>query len=397
MKNNIKIGLFGFGCVGQGFYQLITREQCGYEIIRICTRHDKVRNAPASLFTTRAEILFNDPEIDIIVEAIDDANAALQIAHHALQAGRPVITANKKMLAENLQSLLKWQNQYNTPVLYEAAIAASIPIVHLLSSYYKYDQIKSISGIINGSSNFILSKITDEQRDYNEALTLAQQLGFAESNPFLDVSGLDSGFKLSLIIYRAFGLMVDPNQLLIIGIDKLSTDDFQFAADNGLSIKLVAEAVVDGAHLRACVTPTILGNDDSLYHVKNEDNAITIEGHYCGHQLLGGKGAGSLPTAFALTSDLHKCVHQHRQVHTDTHLSLSEDGLKPVFIRSFVPNIRKYFQHILEEYHDLRSRYIIGYVSVKNLKTLSAYDDVTVMSFTQKSLEHYLQKLSVEV
>ena len=184
MSNNthLTIGLFGFGTVGKGLYDVLhSTPTLQSSIKKICIRHiDKKRSIAADHFTTDASILLNDENINVIVELIDDADAAFEIVKQALQNGKAVVSANKKMIAEHFDELLQLQLQYKTPFLYEAACCASMPIVRNLEEYYDNDLLRSIRGIINGSTNFILSKIFEEQLQFNQALLLAQQSGFAE-------------------------------------------------------------------------------------------------------------------------------------------------------------------------------------------------------------------------
>src|SRR5687768_12322091 len=231
MKKNLKLGLFGFGCVGQGLYHVL-HETHGIkaEIKKICVKNkNKARPIAEHFFTFQKEEILNDPEIDIVVELIDDANAAFEIVKTALQHGKAVVTANKKMLAEHLEEIYDLQKKHGKPVLYEGSVCGSIPILRNLEEYYDNDLIQHIEGIFNGSTNYILTKVFEEKKSYESALKQAQELGFAESDPMLDVKGYDAKYKLVIAITHTFGVFVKPEDVINIGIDKISDLDLKYA------------------------------------------------------------------------------------------------------------------------------------------------------------------------
>jgi homoserine dehydrogenase len=212
MKKKLTLGLFGFGCVGQGLYHVL-EETHGLKagIKKICVKdRNKQRILSRDVFTFEPDEILTDPEIDVVVELIDDAEAAFKILKHALQNGKHVVTANKKMLAENLEEIFHLQQQYDRSVLYEGAVCGAIPILRNLEEYYDNDLLTGIEGIFNGSTNYILTKVFEEKKSYLEGLKQAQDLGFAESNPALDVQGFDPKFKLTIAIAHAFGVFVKP-------------------------------------------------------------------------------------------------------------------------------------------------------------------------------------------
>ncbi|MBL7748091.1 MAG: homoserine dehydrogenase, partial [Chitinophagaceae bacterium] len=206
-QKQLTIGLFGFGVVGEGLYKVLQQTpSLKASIKKICIKHyGKKRNAPASLFTTDKNELLNDRDINVIVEVIDDADAAFEIATIALQNGKDVVSASKKMIAEHLPALLELQKQTGRSLLYESAACASIPVIRNLEEYYDNDLLHSIKAIVNGSTNFILTKIFEEGLDFKQALLLAQQAGFAESNPVLDVEGYDAVNKWTFLLTHAYG------------------------------------------------------------------------------------------------------------------------------------------------------------------------------------------------
>ena len=303
-----KIGLFGFGAVGQGFYEILNSMNgtAPGHVARICVR-DRYKTRPLSpenFIFEPAEIL-NDPEITHIIEVIDRPEDAFIIVKKALELGKTVISANKAMLARRLPDLLKIQQQHGGKLLYEASACGSIPIFQNLEHYYAHGEISAVEGVFNGSTNYILTRMDKDGLDFDEALGLAQQLGFAESDPSLDIDGHDPASKLVLIAAHAFGQWVEPAQVVTFGIRNIRRADLEFAKANGQKIRLLASArkSATGA-LQLLVLPTLVGPDSSFYALENEYNGILIQSKFIENQLLTGKGAGSLPTGFAVLSDL---------------------------------------------------------------------------------------------
>lgn len=313
-SNELSIGLFGFGCVGQGLYKNLEHSQnLKAKINKICIKNEsKERSLESSYFTTcREEILQNDTK-DIIVELIDDADAAYEITSSALNSGKHLVTANKKMLAENFESLFDIQLRTGKSLLYEGACGGSIPIIRTLEEYYDNEELLGIRGILNGSTNFILSRMTNESISFDEALTQAQELGFAESNPFLDISGQDPRYKLCIIAAHAFGIILKPSDVLTLGIHNITSEDIDFARSLGCKIKLVAQIYKHEDKFRAYVIPSFISSPDLLYNIDNENNGIEVEGIFSGKQLFAGKGAGSLPTGSAVLSDISAITYEYK-------------------------------------------------------------------------------------
>src|SRR5688572_10400218 len=299
---HLRLGLFGFGCVGQGLYHVLD-ETPGIkaEIKKICVKHkNKPRPLSEDLFTFDAADVLNDPEIDVVVELIDDANAAFEIVRTALQNGKAVVTANKKMLAEHLEEIYDLQRRYGKPVLYEGAVCGSIPIIRNLEEYYDNDLLTGIEGIFNGSTNYILTKVCEEKKTYQEALLKAQELGFAESDPSLDVKGYDPKFKLVIAIAHTFGVFVKPEDVINIGIDQISDLDLKFAQEKGCTIKLVARAFKADDKVYGFVIPQFIESHHPFASVRNEYNAVQVQGAFAEKQLFIGKGARSYPTGSAV-------------------------------------------------------------------------------------------------
>ncbi len=331
-RTNITIGLFGFGVVGQGLHAVLERTpglRARIGRIAVKDRH-KARPLPAELFTFDKQDLLGDPGLDVIVELIDDADEAYLIVKEALQKGKAVVTANKKMLAEHLPELIVLQRATGTPLLYEAAACASLPVIRNLEEYYDTDLLASVEGIINGSTNYILTAMNRDGQPYAEALAKAQQLGFAESNPALDVEGLDARNKLVLLLAHAFGLVAGPEELLAVGITGISPLAAAYAREQGLSIKLIAEArrLPEGG-IAAAVMPTLVAPGHELSNVHDEFNGLVTQSGFADRQFFLGRGAGAFPTASAVLSDLSALTYgyryEYKKIQQNSHLALTPE------------------------------------------------------------------------
>ena len=310
----LNIGLFGFGTVGRGLYDVLQRIGTkNVEIKRICVRDIRKPRAVEADFTDKADDIFNDPEINFIVELIDDAEAAYTIVKRALQSHLPVVSGNKKMLAYHIEELIALQSQYNVALLYDASACGSIPVIRNLEEYYDNDLLTSVKGILNGSSNFILSKIFNEKMSYADALKMAQDLGFAESNPTLDIDGWDSLFKLIIITVHAFGLYVAPEKIFTYGISNMNDDDIRFANEKERRFKLVAHVEkIAGNRLIMCVMPQLISRNKYIYSVEDEFNGVVIKGLFYDKQFMFGRGAGGYPTGSAVLSDITACLYDYK-------------------------------------------------------------------------------------
>lgn len=314
-RSDIRIGLFGFGVVGQGLHTVLERTPgLRARIGRIGVKdRAKPRRLPTELFTFDRAALLDDASLNVIVELIDDADEAYHIVTEALRRGKAVVTANKKMLAEHLPELIALQRETGTPLLYEAAACASLPVIRNLEEYYDTDLLEAVEGIINGSTNYILTAMHRDAISFAEALGKAQALGFAESNPALDVEGLDARNKLVLLLTHAFGLVTSPQEILAVGIDRLSDLASDYAREKGLALKLIAEArrLPDG-NVAAAVLPTLVRPEHELARVQDEYNGLITQSSFADRQFFLGRGAGAVPTASAVLSDLSALTYGYR-------------------------------------------------------------------------------------
>ena len=376
MSNKLNIGLFGFGVVGKGLYDVLHHTPALQSSIqKICIKNiDKPRSIGAENFTNNASVLLEDESINVIVELIDDADVAFEIVKTALQKGKAVVSANKKMIAEHFEELFALQQKYNVPFLYEASCCASMPIIRNLEEYYDNDLLKSFRGIINGSTNFILTKIFNEQLDFDKALLLAQQSGFAESNPTLDIGGFDAANKLCILLAHSFGVVAKANDFIFTGIENISLQDANVAKGKKYQIKLVANAQkLKNGKLAAFVLPQFVEESDDLFYVQNEFNGVITESSFADKHFFKGKGAGAFPTASAVLSDIsalrYNYKYEYKKIFHQTDTALSNDFYLKVFVS--VDDISKLkkeeFEWVDEWHNEFKHSWLIGTIHAEKL------------------------------
>lgn len=377
-NKQINIGLFGFGTVGKGLYDVLKKIQPeNVSIVKVCVRNVAKHSAeaPELEFTSNADDIFTDSRINFIVELIDDAEAAYGIVKRALQAKIPVVSGNKKMLARHIQEMIQLQRDNDTALLYDASACGSIPVIRNLEEYYDNDLLISVKGILNGSSNFILSKIFNEGMNYAEALKLAQDLGFAESDPTLDIGGWDSLFKLIIITIHAFGVYVEPEQIFTFGIGNMNEHDIQFAHEKRRRVKLVGWAEkVDEDKLVLSVMPHLLSKQKYIYSVEDEFNGVVIKGLFYYKQFMFGQGAGGFPTGSAVLSDitaqLYDYRYQYKKLQSTHQLHFTNDYKVRIYYRYDSPaslNLLE-FSTIHESYYSDTYKYVVGDIELSQLQ-----------------------------
>jgi homoserine dehydrogenase len=404
MITNLKIGLFGFGCVGQGLYDILEKSE-GFraEVSLICVKdRHKSRKLDSSFFTFDKNDILENPQINLVVELINDADEAYEIVKDALQKGKTVVTANKKMLAEHLEELVYLQKKYNTSLLYEASACGSIPIIRNLEEYYDNELLYSVSGIMNGSSNYILSKIFNENLDYHTALKQAQDLGFAETDPTLDVGGFDALNKLCILTAHAYGTIINPEEVFNYGIQNISAYDIQFAREKGYKIKLIASVrKISENTIAALVIPQFIRKEDYLYNVENEYNGVTVEAAFADRQFFMGKGAGGHPTGSAVLSDISASTYQYKyeykKLAQHQNISYTSKVYLEVYLRyhheedvDLIP-----FTDISEKFSGKDFNYIIGIVDVEKLLTIKA--DLTKRNIFMAATGSILERAEKQV
>lgn len=311
----LRIGLLGLGTVGSGVAEFIQQRSgrltrlfgCQLQLARVLVREPEKQRAidlPAHLLTTDPASVLDDPTIAIIVEAMGGEQPALDYMRRALRRSKHLVTANKEVLAKHGPELLALAAEHNVDLYYEASVGGGLPLIGPFKRDLLANQISSVRAIINGTTNYILTRMAEAQVDFAVALAEAQTLGYAEPDPHNDVSGLDAVYKLAILATLAFHSEVRPDQIYCEGITTLSARDFRFAAEMGYHIKLLAIGHDRAEGIEARVHPSLVPKAQLLAGVNGVYNAVELDGDLVGRVLLYGRGAGSLPTASAIAGDL---------------------------------------------------------------------------------------------
>ena len=315
MPSSIKIGFIGFGTVATGAVKILLSQAdllkrrlgCRLEIVGIADR-DLERNRGVSLsgipLTADAKEILRDPSIDIVVELIGGTDGARTYILDAIGRGKHIVTANKALIATHGEEIFEAALKRGVEVGFEASVCGGIPILQAMKEGLAAEKIKSIYGIVNGTCNYILTKMRDEKRDFSDVLKEAQALGFAEADPALDIGGGDSRHKLAILSNLAFGTPVDLSDIYTEGIENVTQIDIAFADQFGYQIKLLAIAKSVNTGIEVRVHPTMLSKETLLSKVEGVFNAVYVVGESLGEALFYGQGAGSLPTGSAVVSDL---------------------------------------------------------------------------------------------
>ena len=380
MSKKLTIGLFGYGVVGTGLYDVLYKSKTvDATIKKIVVKHkDKPRNISQEHFHYDKNEILQDEEINLVVELIDDADAAFEIVKTALEKGKAVVSANKKMIAEHFEELYELQKKHQVPFLYEAAVCGSIPIIRNLEEYYNNDFLQSIQGIVNGSTNYILTKTFQDNLSFDEALKEAQEKGYAESNPILDTGGFDARSKLQILLAHSFGITTKPEEVFNVGIQNLGDLELKFAKEKNLQIKLLAYAQKrNDNEVAALVIPKFVKSTDTFSTVNDVFNGVKVQTAFADKQFFYGRGAGSLPTASAVLSDISALAYDYRyeykKITNSENLKLTEDFNLKVLFRHPAKDADKfqpYFINIEEYYGNKEQGYFVGDISFKNLKEI---------------------------
>jgi len=316
MIRKIGIGLAGFGTVGAGVYKNLLRngslleQRLGvkFDVRRIAVRDlQKVRDvdAPAELFTTSPDDLLLDSSIDVVVELMGGIDIPLAFVKKAIHAGKIVVTGNKALLAEHGCEIFELAHEKRVPVFYEAAVAGGIPIIKSVREAFVGNRFEAIHGILNGTSNYILTRMTEEGADFAPVLADAQRLGYAEADPALDVNGWDAAHKAIILASLAYGFWINPADVLVEGIEKVTAADIRFANELNYRIKLLASIKADEVgEIEVRVVPTLIPKSHVLASVNGVFNAVAVRGDVVGDALFYGRGAGQDPTSSSVLADL---------------------------------------------------------------------------------------------
>ncbi len=309
----VTVGICGLGTVGSGTFKLLAehapdiadRSGCHVSVARVGARRDKPECPTGSVPVSRDVFeIANDPDVDIVVELIGGTDTALELVQRAIGNGKHVVTANKALIAEYGNALFAEAAAAGVSICYEAAVAGGIPIIKALREGLAANRVQWLAGIINGTSNFILSEMREKGRDFEDVLTEAQALGYAEADPTFDVEGIDAAHKLVILAAIAFGMPLEFDKVYTEGISKLATQDVAYAEELGYRIKHlgIARRAENGIELR--VHPTLVPEKLLLANVNGVKNAVLVEGDAVGPTMYYGAGAGAMPTASAVVADI---------------------------------------------------------------------------------------------
>ena len=305
--NKLRIGIIGLGTVGSGVYKTL-QDMDNIEVVKIAVKNiNKPRSVevPSTMLTDNPYDVVNDSSIDVVVELIGGVNPAWDFISTAIKNGKHIVTANKELLAKKGEELFNLAEEHNRVVLYEAAIAGGIPTIMPIKTILAGNKIRKIHAILNGTTNYILTKMDTDGASYEDVLKEAQQLGYAETDPTGDVEGFDAAYKITTLATIAFKKRIKIENVYREGITKVRKEDMAKANEFGYKIKLIATATIDendNADVR--VHPMLVSKDSMLAHIDYVKNAIAISGHPIGDIVLSGPGAGEFPTASSVVGDI---------------------------------------------------------------------------------------------
>lgn len=318
----VKAALLGLGTVGSGVYKLVERQKeqlpaktgMQLEIAKILV-HDMKKERPGvrrELLTDSFEEILKDSDIQIVIEVVGGIEPAKRMIMDALKAGKNVVTANKDLIAAHGRELLNTAEEHHVDLLFEASVAGGIPIINPLKECLAGNEILSVMGIVNGTTNYILTKMTEEGMDFDEALKRAQELGYAEADPTSDIEGHDAGRKVAILASIAFHSKVTFKDVYVEGITRITSRDIAYAEEFGNVIKLLGIARNEGGEIEAAVYPMMLPKDHPLASVRDSFNAVFVQGDAVGDTMFYGRGAGELPTASAVMADVLRILRNIR-------------------------------------------------------------------------------------
>lgn len=318
-KKVINIGLMGCGTVGGGVWKVldtnrdIIRKRVGIELsIKKVLEKDvnkaKAAGVPVKKITSKPEIIFDDPDIDVVVEVIGGTTLAAELIKKALKAGKSVVTANKDLLAQDGQELFQIAEQNKVDLLFEASVGGGIPIIRPLKESLAANRLEAVYGIVNGTTNYMLTKMSDEGSSYDDVLAEAKQKGYAEADPTSDVEGYDAARKLAILASIAFNTRVSFKDVFVEGITKVTARDIMYARELNCAVKLLAIGKDLDGKIEVRVHPTFIPQNHPLASVNDVFNGVFIHGDAVGDVMFYGRGAGELPTASAVVGDVIDCA-----------------------------------------------------------------------------------------
>lgn len=407
----VNVGLIGLGTIGTGVARILSHNhqeifhKSGIKVnLKSIADLDIKRQRGIFLekkrLTTNAYQLINDPEIDIIVELIGGISKAKEFIIQALKKGKNVVTANKALLSQYGDILFKIAHRYNKQIGFEGSVGGGIPIIKVLREALVGNKIKKLVGIVNGTTNFILTKMDEKGLEFHTALKLAQSLGFAESNPILDISGEDASHKLQILASYAFNHNIKFNDIYYEGIDKIDLGDIQYVKALGYKIKLLGIVKDCGNNEIECrVHPTLIPENYLLSSVKNEYNAIYVIGDSSGPQIFYGKGAGSLPTASAVIADIIDIAKNEHQIYYQRFFNspgkIQIRNIKKTRCRYYLKFYTYDKPGVLAKISGFLGKHHISISSVIQKETGQRF--VPIVMLTHLALEENIQKAMIQI
>lgn len=413
MSDMIEIGILGMGNIGSEFVEILQKqtaeiEQASNKKIQISkilvSNLNKKRNTGVNdnVLTTNPDEIFKNENISIVIELMGGVDPAFEYVSKCLDSKKSVITANKDLIATHGKSLFQKAKSNNVSILFEAAVASGTPIISTLIRDLSYSNINSIRAIINGTSNFILSEMEEKNTEFDDALQLAQKLGYAEPDPTNDVEGYDARYKLAILSSLSFNTEIEYNKLYVEGISNIDSIDFQYAKELGYSIKLLAIAEKDKNNILARVHPTMIDSNSPLAKISGAMNAVEIKENLLGTVIIQGPGAGPSPTSSGLLSDLINILKNSNNVLPSTpslnnkFKVLNIDYLESRFYLRFIVKDKA---GVLSKMSNILGEENISIASViqkENVNLDDNYADLVFMTYkcTQSSVNKALEKIS---
>jgi homoserine dehydrogenase len=388
----INVAIMGYGTIGSGVFQVIKennkvlKEEVWDDIqVKLILDHKDIEDEDCKDKQVKDfSLIENDPEINIVVETMGGLSPAYDFVKRCLLAGKHVVTSNKALVAAYGTELLKIAAKNNVNFMFEASVGGGIPVIRTMAKAFAGERIKEIKGILNGTTNFILSKMDDENESFEEALKEAQDLGYAEKNPEADVEGYDTCRKIAILSSLATGKEVNYEEIYTEGITRIEKIDFAYAKKLNSSIKLLGCSSFISDKLYSYVCPVLVSKDDPLFMVRGVFNGIMVEGNMLGKSMLYGSGAGKLPTASAVVADIISCA-RHKKINIP--MGWNEDKLK---VEDFNESVHKYLVRV-KETDENKVREIFGEVEIIKIPEVSEYafltDSLKENEFTKKANE----------
>lgn len=398
----VEIAVLGHGVVGSGVLEVLTnhsesiarRAKEDINVKYILVRHDYPDSPYKSCFTTDFNTIIDDPDIKIVVEAMGGLHPAFEYVKTALENGKSVVTANKELVAAKGAELLSIAQKNNLNFLFEASVGGGIPIIRPISQCLAANEVSEIAGILNGTTNFILTKMIRDRMGFEEALAIAQQLGYAERDPSADVEGADACRKICILASLTFGTHVYPESVHTEGITKITLSDVAYAKAWGGVIKLIGEVkMLDNGQVFIMVAPMFVSDESQLANVDDVFNGILVRGDATGDVVFYGKGAGKLPTASAVVADVIDCVK-----HFKARKYLFWDDAKPDYVAPFDEAEQDFFVRARFGDDSDKAFHMVETVFASPTRLISKEEAAgefgfTVTNITERSLKQQLERL----